>query len=171
MNQAIDDLQCGKQRHLTLYHANPEWGMRMCNLVRSACRNYQDLPVSMQHINMGCSTFGNAKAICRAASQIATGFKKRCGEFNNKIYTLTGNTVDNWFPSAPGSCSWERPDGHAVGSNYGSIRKLKATKAGFIACQKVNGKWVDDPQFCAGTANYLPPGSPNRPKELDCGLL
>jgi hypothetical protein len=169
MKEAAEDLQCGMQRHLTLYHANPEWGMRMCNAVRQACE-LEGVPTNVQHINMGCSTFGNPKSICGAASEMASKFKSRCNKFTGtpESAVLTGNYVDNWFPASLGSCSWKNPDGYASGSNYNTIRKLIATKAGFIACRKRNGVWEDDTRFCAGTKGYLAPGSADRPASLKC---
>ncbi len=168
LTEAAEQLKCGAQRHLTLYHANPEWGMRMCRAVISACKKYTDRPINSQHINMGCSTFGDASKICKAASQVADQFKKRCDKFQNESFVLTGNTVDNWFPASPGSCSWRFPDGHAGDSNYETLRKLKVTKDGFIACKKKNGKWVDDSSFCRGVPNYLAPGNSKRPTSLSC---
>lgn len=169
MKEAAKDLQCGLQRHLTLYHANPEWGMRMCNAVREACE-LAGVPTNVQHINMGCSTFGNAESICGAASEMASKFKSRCNKFAGtpESAVLTGNTKDNWYPVGLGSCSWRVPDGYASGSNYDHIRKLIATKAGFIACKKHKGRWVDDTEFCAGTKGYLAPRHADRPASLQC---
>jgi len=170
LSAAADALKCGAQKHLTLYHANPDYGMKGCNMIRNACRGYTDRPVNSEHINMGCSVFGNARAICKAASDITKGFKRRCNQFKNESFVLTGNVLDNWYPSAPGSCSWRFPEGHATGSNYGTMRKIKVTKDGFISCKKANGKWVEDAAFCGGVEGYLKQG-PNRPAGLTCASV
>ncbi len=170
LSDAADALKCGAQRHLTLYHANPNYGIKGCNMIRNACRGYTDRPVNSEHINMGCSVFGNPRAICTAASNISKGFQRRCNTFKNESFVLTGNTVVNWMPSRTGSCSWRHPDGYAIGSNYGTMRKIKVTKDGFISCRKANGKWVEDAAFCGGVEGYLKEG-PNRPAGLTCASV
>jgi hypothetical protein len=167
LSAAAEALKCGAQRHLTLYHANPNYGIKGCNMIRNACKGYTDRPVNSEHVNMGCSVFGNSGAICTAASTIAKAFKRRCDTFKNESFVLTGNTVVNWYPSSTGSCSWRFPDGYATGSNYGTMRKIKVTKDGFISCKKEKGKWVEDARFCGGVEGYLKEG-PNRPAGLTC---
>lgn len=156
MPEAAEALQCGRQRHLTLYHANPEWGMRMLHAVKNAC--FLDNPINLEHINMGCSTFGDPKAICKAASDVVSTFKKRCDKpgFSSESAVFAGNIKDNWMPGGLRSCSWGRPDGDAANINVTSVRRIIANKSGFIACRLKDGKWVNDPKFCEGSANYLP---------------
>jgi hypothetical protein len=170
LSDAAEALKCGAQLHLTLYHANPNYGIKGCDMIRNACRGYTDRPVNLEHINMGCSVFGNPQAICTAASKISNGFKRRCNTFKNESFVLTGNTVVNWMPARTGSCSWRKPDGYATGSNYGTMRKIKVTKDGFISCKKANGNWVEDATFCGGVEGYLKEG-PNRPAGLTCASI